>query len=203
MANVDARERADCMTAISGCRAPSDLPNPKREQMLRWIYKWLRFKQFSAIRISHMMVHFRCVVQPCCRRVSRLTKHINKIHVVFFFFFITGLTSFIMAAHIPAATGSMTVIECNWNSNWIADIRRGSNLAFLYNSITKLSHHFRTQTNKVEQQKKKKMLTGTLTPRPPEKKKKSVFHLRRSAPTKTGNFQVRVWVCVRVWLILV
>lgn len=75
---------------------------------------------------------------------------------LWFFFFITGLTSFIMAAHIPAATGSMTVIECNWNSNWIADIRRGSNLAFLYNSITKLSHHFRTQTNKVEQQKKKK-----------------------------------------------
>lgn len=47
----------------------------------------------------------------------------------------------------------MAVIECNWNSNWIADIGEGrrEGLAVLYNSITKLSHHFRTQTNKVKQ----------------------------------------------------
>lgn len=103
-----------------------------------------------------------------------------------------------MAAHIPAATGSMTVIACNWNSNWIADIRRGSNLAFLYNSITKLSHHFRTQTNKVERQKKKKNAYRNLDAATPRKKKKKKKRSppEKLGPHKNGQFQVRVWVCV-------
>lgn len=71
--------------------------------------------------------------------------------LVFLLFF--SLPPFIMAAHLSAATGSMAVIECNWNSNWIADIGEGrrEGLAVRYNSITKLSHYFRTQTNKVKQ----------------------------------------------------
>lgn len=119
----------------------------------------------------------------------------------FGFFFITGLTSFIMAAHIPAATGSMTVIECNWNSNWIADIRRGSNLAFLYNSITKLSHHFRTQTNKVEQQqqqKKKKRLQEPwrLDPQKKKKKRKAFSTWDARPPQKRAILSARMSVCV-------
>lgn len=119
---------------------------------------------------------------------------------LFIFFFITGLTLFIMAAHIPAAIGSMTVIECNWNSNWIADIRRGSNLAFLYNSITKLSHHFRTQTNKVEQltKKKKKSLQEPWRPDPQKKKKerKAFSTWDARPPQKRAISSARMSVCV-------
>lgn len=73
----------------------------------------------------------------------------------YFVLFFLSLPPFITAAHLPAATGSMAGIECNWNSNWIADTgegrREGPAIFFFYNSITKLSHHFRTQTNKVKQ----------------------------------------------------
>lgn len=110
----------------------------------------------------------------------------------------------LMAAPLPAATGSMAVIECNWNSNWIADIGEGrrEGLAVLYNSITKLSHHFRTQTNKVKQWGWGGGLpTGTFDASTP---RKLFFPLtwdghpvRKNPPKKPGILCVCVCACAR------